>query len=301
MCVSTAPASSYLMSVPQEIMCTVSSTKKRRYPHIVVKHNYHDHAHDPEPEGFSYEEGQHSSSNTPFPIKLHQMLEGVEKEGLEDVVSWQPHGRCFVVHKPNQFKDLLPRYFKLSKIASFQRQLNLYGFTRLTAGSDRGGYYNELFLRGRPWLSTTIQRVKVKGTGVRARSNPQEEPDFWKMPWVESATLAPNTRVSRNISVVSEDNQSDDNQPLSSYDDETLLQPDRTFENPFAVHQGDDSDTILTGWGMPFHYMPHTETSTRDLNNTADDLLGDIDLDIFDHFDASNDKDFADLLDMIVS
>jgi hypothetical protein len=34
-------------------------------------------------------------------------------------------------------------------------------------------------------LAHSIQRVKVKGTGVRARSNPEQEPDFWAMPWVE--------------------------------------------------------------------------------------------------------------------
>jgi hypothetical protein len=34
-------------------------------------------------------------------------------------------------------------------------------------------------------LAHSIQRIKVKGTGVRARSNPDQEPDFWSMPWVQ--------------------------------------------------------------------------------------------------------------------
>lgn len=101
-----------------------------------------------------------------------------------DIISWQPHGRCFVVHKPDEFAKLLPQFFKLSKIASFQRQLNLYGFVRLTANLDKGGYYHERFLRGRPDLLWTIPRAKVKGTKVRAKSNPRQEPDFWSMEWV---------------------------------------------------------------------------------------------------------------------
>ena len=114
-----------------------------------------------------------------------QMLEKIEDDGFGSIISWQPHGRCFVVHKPAEFKDLLPNYFKLSKIASFQRQLNLYGFKRLTKGDDRNGYYHELFLRGMPYLIEKMHRVKVKGTGVRPRANPDEEPDFWNMkPWI---------------------------------------------------------------------------------------------------------------------
>ena len=47
----------------------------------------------------------------PFPVKLYNMLEGVEQEGLEHVVSWQVHGRCFIVHRSKEFvEDVMPRY-----------------------------------------------------------------------------------------------------------------------------------------------------------------------------------------------
>jgi HSF-type DNA-binding len=161
--------------------------RNHHHPHIVVEHHYHDHSHDPYEQ---YQEEQHPARGgvtIPFPMKLHAMLDGVQREGLEDVCSWQPHGRSFVVHNPQEFVGLLPRYFKLTKLASFQRQLNLYGFQRLTRGNDRGAYYHELFLRGRPFLAHHIERMKVKGTGVRARSNPAQEPDFWSMEWMEEA------------------------------------------------------------------------------------------------------------------
>jgi hypothetical protein len=63
-------------------------------------------------------------------------------------------------------------------------KLNLYGFQRLTRGRDRGGYYHEHFLKDRVFLARSIQRIMVKGTRVRARSNPDQEPNFWSMPWV---------------------------------------------------------------------------------------------------------------------
>ena len=73
------------------------------------------------------------------------MLETIADDGYGDVVGWQPHGRCFLVRQPERFRELLPRYFTLSKIASFQRQLNLYGFKRLTRQDrDRNAYYHEV-------------------------------------------------------------------------------------------------------------------------------------------------------------
>lgn len=161
-------------------------TNKDQKHHITVQHNYHDHANDVEVELKHIP--ARGGVTTPFPLKLHAMLEAVQTEGLEHVVSWQPHGRCFVVRDPKAFVPILDKYFKVTKIASFQRQLNLYGFQRITKGRDRGGYYHELFLRSKVFLVQNIHRVKVKGTKIRARSNPEQEPNFYAMPYVESTS-----------------------------------------------------------------------------------------------------------------
>jgi len=115
-----------------------------------------------------------------FPVKLHYVLNDIEKDGLADVVSWQPHGMAFVVHKKSAFvEQFLPLYFKQSKIASFQRQLNLYGFKRLTIGPDKGGYYHPRFIRKNPDLASKIERATVKGTKVRKPATPGTEPNFY--------------------------------------------------------------------------------------------------------------------------
>lgn len=157
---------------------------------IVVQHHYHDHSNDRPHEHHHPARG---GVVTPFPVKLHEMLHDLEEDELDHIITWQPHGRCFVVHKSAEFVRLLARYFKLSKLASFQRQLNLYGFRRLTHGKDRGGYYHELFLRSRPFLAQNIHRIKIKGTRVRARSNPTQEPNFYSMPFVGTHSSAPMT------------------------------------------------------------------------------------------------------------
>jgi len=66
-----------------------------------------------------------------FPSKLYEMLESVDSLGLSHMASWLPHGRSFQVKDPTQFMDLVvPKFFKATKYRSFQRQLNLWGFSR---------------------------------------------------------------------------------------------------------------------------------------------------------------------------
>lgn len=98
----------------------------------------------------------------------------------------QSHGRCFIVHNPQEFEEnVLPLFFRQSKITSFQRQLNIYGFQRLTAvGPDQNCYYHELFLRHRLFLCERIGRNAIKGYGVKGKPSPDTEPNFYLMPHV---------------------------------------------------------------------------------------------------------------------
>lgn len=65
-------------------------------------------------------------------------------------------------------------------------QLNLYGFSRLTSGRDRGGYYHQRFLRYRSFLCEGLIRIRIKGNGVKGRASPETEPDFYAMPFCSS-------------------------------------------------------------------------------------------------------------------
>jgi hypothetical protein len=70
----------------------------------------------------------------PFPVRLYAMLEDTKKEGFEHIVSWQVHGRCFMVHSPAKFvTDVLPRYenvyslrrYEILSIEKFHSQIYL--------------------------------------------------------------------------------------------------------------------------------------------------------------------------------
>ena len=157
--------------------------------HSMVQHHYHDFV-DAAPVKTSNAETVSQSKKSkggiafPFPSVLHAMLERAEHEGFDDIVSWQPHGRAFIVHSPTRFvKEVMHLFFRQTRFASFQRQLSLYGFLRLTRkGSDHGAYYHELFVRGRADLCQLMQRTRVKGSWVRQSSSPETEPDFVSMP-----------------------------------------------------------------------------------------------------------------------
>lgn len=110
-----------------------------------------------------------------FPQKLHQMLSDLERQGQTDIASFLPHGRAFAIHKPRDFvKSVMVKYFRMSRFSSFQRQLNLYDFQRITEGPDKGAYFHELFVQGRPILSTMMKRNKIKG--VKLQQQQQKTP-----------------------------------------------------------------------------------------------------------------------------
>jgi hypothetical protein len=340
MCISTIRTAHKQINLPACVAelsnaCVLASKSCRK--HLIVQHDYHDHGSEPVPSGTAAQHvlEDNGMNHNAFPLKLYEMLSLVERDGFSGVVSWQPHGRCFVVHKPDEFKTILPRYFKLSKVASFQRQLNLYGFMRLTRGLDKGGYYHELFLQGKPWLAQKIQRVKVKGTGVRAKSNPAQEPDFWSMPWTTSngkadstvkspptevlpaappvtSSTAPLSSTSQQQHVVDDCTRSvvsqDEEVPSPQLPQhEVAPQPVQSVEPASAYFVGEPrEDSLVSSWGMPFYYLsrpasPHfpAVVSLPSIDDDMDKILGDMDIDQVMQELLGNAKghSFADLLE----
>jgi hypothetical protein len=120
------------------------------------------------------------------------LLERSQRNEITNIISWQIHGRAFKIHKPKDFvENVVPIYFQQTKLASFRRQLNLYGFLRISQGPDKGSYYNELFLRGKSFLANRIMRQRVKGNRVKGIPNPESEPDFHNMPFLDDLSQGP--------------------------------------------------------------------------------------------------------------
>lgn len=103
-----------------------------------------------------------------FPSILHRLLMDLESmEGGREIACFTvPHGKSFIVKNLKRFEsEVMPNYFpRMNRFASFQRQLNLYNFARISGnGPDRGAYCHQLFDRDHPALARTMRRTKIKG------------------------------------------------------------------------------------------------------------------------------------------
>lgn len=117
------------------------------------------------------------TSKGTFPMKLHQMLSILEQQpGGTDIASFLHHGNSFAIHKPREFlRHVMPQHFRMSRFSSFQRQLNLYDFVRITSGVDRGAYTHPQFVYGKPELTADMKRIKIKGVKNRKARLLEEE------------------------------------------------------------------------------------------------------------------------------
>ena len=113
------------------------------------------------------------ASNVPaFLAKLWKMVDDPDTDHL---IAWGDLGNSFVILNQADFsQSLLPYYYKHSNMASFVRQLNMYGFHKVV-GVEAGGLKSEkdqemefahkFFLRGQELLLNHIKR-KVANSRV---------------------------------------------------------------------------------------------------------------------------------------
>jgi hypothetical protein len=108
-----------------------------------------------------------------FPGKLYRMLAEVESQGNTHIISFTPDGKAFRIHDQDAFlEEVAPKYFRQSLFNSFVRQLNFYGFERLSHGPDRGAFAHASFLRGHPELVRNMERQVLAPRAKKAVPSP---------------------------------------------------------------------------------------------------------------------------------
>ncbi|XP_037031825.1 heat shock factor protein isoform X2 [Bradysia coprophila] len=98
-----------------------------------------------------------------FLAKLWRLVEDPDT----NLIYWQSDGRSFIIQNQAQFaRELLPQNYKHNNMASFIRQLNMYGFHKI-ASIDNGGlkfdkdemeFSHPCFQRDNPYLLEHIKR-----------------------------------------------------------------------------------------------------------------------------------------------
>ncbi|XP_057684508.1 heat shock factor protein 1 isoform X2 [Corythoichthys intestinalis] len=121
----------------------------------------------------SLENSPLASGNVPaFLTKLWTLVEDPSTDAL---ICWSPSGSSFHVYDQGRFsKEVLPKFFKHNNMASFIRQLNMYGF-RKVVHMEQGGllkpekddteFQHLYFVRGQERL---LENIKRKVTNVSA-------------------------------------------------------------------------------------------------------------------------------------
>jgi hypothetical protein len=97
-----------------------------------------------------------------------------------DVLCWLPHGRGFIItDKKRLEKEILPKYFKVSKFTSFTRRLNRWEFTIHTMGHKKSSYFHPKFIRHEPRLCLEMipapQPKKTKSIVATKKQNQQKK------------------------------------------------------------------------------------------------------------------------------
>nr|XP_046911290.1 heat shock factor protein-like isoform X3 [Dermatophagoides farinae] len=78
-------------------------------------------------------------SNANIPTFILKLWKLVCDDSSNDLICWNRNGRSFIIKDQGRFaKEILPLYFKHSNMASFIRQLNMYGF-RKVSNIEHGG------------------------------------------------------------------------------------------------------------------------------------------------------------------
>lgn len=114
----------------------------------------------------------HTVSLTSLDKKLMNVLSKSESNGI---IAWKPCGRAFVILNPRQFTaEILPKYFKTAKFASFIRKLHRWGFSTLDC-SQSGTFSHEQFIKGRIDLACMIKCHNPKRHGLEEDSLPSEK------------------------------------------------------------------------------------------------------------------------------
>eukprot|EP00934_Nitzschia_sp_Nitz4_P002002 Nitzschia sp. Nitz4//scaffold231_size31564//17049//17849//NITZ4_007941-RA/size31564-processed-gene-0.37-mRNA-1//-1//CDS//3329543296//2002//frame0 len=191
-----------------------------------------------------------AASKLPFVWKLYEMLEEVERNGQEDIVSWVDEGKAFKVHKLDSFvQDIIPKYFRQSKYKSFQRQLYFYEFARIQSGPNAGGYCHPKFIKGVKTLCLSMtpkksQRVSKKGSRAKKEAEAMQPPRRSQ----ESDPSEWMTQIENLMTYGAQPTNGGLRQQRSNSWEQT---------NPTSLERSgpSDGDTVFVFGGKPFHFV----------------------------------------------
>ncbi|XP_053794026.1 heat shock factor protein 2 isoform X1 [Vidua chalybeata] len=154
-----------------------------------------------------------SSAGVPaFLIKLWALLGETPSNQL---IAWSQNGKSFLVFNEQRFaKEILPKYFKHNNMASFVRQLNMYGFRKVVHVDsrfiklERDGpveFRHAYFRQGREDL---LKHIKRKVSSSRPEENKISQDDLSKIICSAQKMQIKQTAIEAQLSLLKRENES---------------------------------------------------------------------------------------------
>lgn len=97
------------------------------------------------------------------PAFLRKLWKIVNDPAIDDLVGWSADGESFIIRNPPEFcYNLLPIYYKHNNMSSFIRQLNMYGFHKISnengCDKDEIRFFHPFFQQNEARLLQHIKR-----------------------------------------------------------------------------------------------------------------------------------------------
>ncbi|XP_030800400.1 heat shock factor protein 2 isoform X4 [Camarhynchus parvulus] len=131
------------------------------------------------------------------------------------LITWSQNGKSFLVLNEQRFaKEILPKYFKHNNMASFVRQLNMYGFRKVVhvdsgiVKLERDGpveFRHAYFRQGREDL---LEHIKRKVSSSRPEENKIRQEDLSKIICSAQKVQIKQTTIESQLSLLKRENES---------------------------------------------------------------------------------------------
>ncbi|KAF0716917.1 Aste57867_2585 [Aphanomyces stellatus] len=246
-----------------------------------------------------------STATPPFLASLYEIL---TKEDPA-VIGWCDGGKAFGVYDFEVMEHhVLPTYFRHSKFASFQRQLNYFGFRKLQRGRESeltNIYCQPLFTRDEPSRMLLIKRktyrVKNRAHHRRQPHRPSSPCDISTFPNAPPSThFAPimtrTTSMPASISAplhgapsISRSQSAPLSHASSDDFDASLASVANNYYLPAMTHHNHSFVSLL----QTNHVIPSVACHDEFECRPSIDVWRDIQL-VMDHFNSSDDEDEGD-------
>merc|ERR1712137_1004459 len=125
---------------------------------------------------------RHLMPVNPAPF-VRKTFDIVSDPSTNAIVCWSSSGSSFLVLEEHAFqKEVLPKYFKHDNLCSFIRQLNTYGFRKVSGSKDLNSSQTVLefeqpeFRKDRPELLANLKRKQKKKSTGGSPEPPTPEP-----------------------------------------------------------------------------------------------------------------------------